>query len=95
MNDTEYYLAAQNPGFPPQLTALIRFARPKARIVCPVCGAKTRKTWTMVIPFSSPLFGAIMPQGEAPFSAGTLICEDHPMQPALNSDLLCLEVSQA
>ena len=68
--------------FPPELTALLRFAKLAKPQPCASCGKTRRKImWTMLCPFH-PTFevGFILEKGpELP--PLTLVCSDHPITP--------------
>lgn len=77
----KYYKAQDNPMFPPQITMLIRFARPVKAVACALCGKKRKKMWTMLVPFRAQSMApfALIAGDELP--ALTLVCEDHPLAP--------------
>lgn len=77
-----YYEAKPNPLFTETQRAMIRFARYVSPTPCPFCGKLTRKHWTMLVPFGAvdveKSFLVAEPSKET-FSAGTPVCEDHPL----------------
>jgi hypothetical protein len=83
-----YYPAKENRMFPPEITALIRFVRPDAKMECPECHKKTKRLWTMLCPFrATTLKGFALSDGEER-PAGTPVCDDHPLAPDLAEELI-------
>lgn len=77
----KYLLAEDNPMFPSELKFLIRFVRPEKEMKCAMCGKKTKKLWTMLVPFRPQNMNqfALVPSDE--LKALTAVCEDHPLSP--------------
>ena len=74
--------AAPNKMFPPQITALIRFALAEAPIACAECSKLTRKLWTMLAPFHATNMLSFTLQRGVDRSPLELVCADHPLAPA-------------
>ncbi|HEA66883.1 MAG TPA: hypothetical protein ENI07_08705 [Desulfobacterales bacterium] len=77
----KYFEAKDNPMFPPEVTLLIRFARPEKPLKCAMCGKKRKKLWTMLVPFRGQTMDEFTMTPSDEFKALTLICDDHPMTP--------------
>jgi len=77
----KYFEAQDNPLFPPELTMLLRFARPEKAVECALCHKKRKKMWTMLVPFKAQKINqfSLTPGDELP--ALTLVCVDHPLAP--------------
>ena len=74
-----YREPAENDLFPPQITALMRFAATTQDHTCPICDKVGRVFWTMLIPFCPVVVrGLTLIPGE-PQPALTLVCADHPL----------------
>lgn len=76
--------------FPPEMTALIRFARQRKdgqKPQCAYCKKKAKTMWTMTCPFrivdmAKCTFEAVdQPEVFPPLA---LVCDDHPMNPAID-----------
>jgi hypothetical protein len=92
----KYFFAKDNPMFPPELTALLRFVRLDKAEPCPACKKKGKKRWTMLVPFHATTpSGFVLSKGpELP--ALTPVCEDHPLAPAesFTQAIGCLEEAE-
>ena len=73
--------AGPHSMFPPQITALIRFARTSKPIACAVCGRRQRKSWTMLCPFRCGVATGFSMALGTDWPALTLVCHDHPLSP--------------
>lgn len=89
----EYREPKDNPLFPPQITALIRFvlAERSAKRQCPVCQKRARAFWTMLVPFRPGLMSSFTVELGELLPALTAVCIDHPLQPdpALMPAIMC------
>lgn len=89
----EYREPKDNPSFPPQITALIRFvlAERGAKRECPVCQKKARTFWTMLVPFRAASASALTMELGDILPALTAVCDAHPLQPdpALMPSIMC------
>jgi hypothetical protein len=74
-----FYPAAENPGFHPGTTAVIRFVKLKPSAPCQQCGRKIRSGWTMLVPFQAGTLQAFSVQLGAELPAGAVVCSDHPL----------------
>lgn len=67
--------------WPPELTALIRFARPERAVACAECGKATKKLWTMLVPFQAAVGDFLVLSKGADRPALALVCDEHPIFP--------------
>ncbi len=81
MADVEYFLAGDNPMFPPIMTAMIRFARYEKPVRCAHCGKKRKLHWTMLVPFWPQEMGGFAVSDGEFMEALTPVCREHPMSP--------------
>lgn len=83
-NNPIYFEAKENPLFPPELTALIRFVKYPKPVQCEYCGRRSIYHWTMICAFrvadmEERAFSVTL--SNRVFAARAPICRKHMMQP--------------
>ncbi len=81
----KYYPAKDNPMFPPEFTLMVRFVRPEKAMKCAMCGKKTKKLWTMLVPFKPQNMQQFKMDSGDELKALTVVCEKHPMAPTFSA----------
>jgi hypothetical protein len=89
--------ARPSPGWPDEITALIRFSVTRTKRECPACGKSSKRAfWTMLVPFRPGIATAFKMELGDLRPALTAVCVEHPLQPdpALMPAIMCEQVEQ-